>query len=106
MHTYYPEMTFANHCSLVISHAWTNLQTGLQNSGFSFFFLSLAALTFLFIFKIFSGQEAALRRPPGPKPHWLIGNKIPNDRQWLKFDEWSKEYGEFLRIASIWVPVQ
>jgi hypothetical protein len=101
MHTYYPEMTFANH-SLVISHAWTNLQTGLQNSGFFFFFLSLAALTFLFIFKIFSDKGAALR-PPGPKPHWLIGNEIPNDRQWLKFDEWSKQYGEFLRIAFIWV---
>ena len=34
-------------------------------------------------------------RPPGPKGRWLVGNayEIPKDRQWLKFDEWVREYG-------------
>lgn len=32
--------------------------------------------------------------PPGPKPSWPFGNEIPSNRQWLKFDEWRRRYGE------------
>lgn len=36
------------------------------------------------------------RTPPGPPGSWVVGNtyQIPTDKQWLKFDEWIKEYGE------------
>src|ERR1700728_230496 len=51
--------------------------------------LGLVALVLLFCIH---AQESRLR-PPGPKPRWFIGNTIPNDRRWLKFDEWRKIYG-------------
>ena len=37
--------------------------------------------------------------PPGPPGRFLIGNayQIPADRQWLKFDKWISQYGEYLR---------
>lgn len=33
--------------------------------------------------------------PPGPKPMPFIGNVLdmPQDQPWLKFKEWSKQYG-------------
>lgn len=34
--------------------------------------------------------------PPGPRPNSLLGNKIPNERQWLQFDAWRKKYGELV----------
>ena len=35
--------------------------------------------------------------PPGPKPHWLLGNALdmPLDRIWETFTEWRKIYGEY-----------
>jgi hypothetical protein len=38
--------------------------------------------------------KKTLLRPPGPNPRWLIGNPIPDHRQWSKFEEWRKIYGE------------
>lgn len=40
--------------------------------------------------------------PPGPPGTLLVGNtfQIPASRQWLKFDEWIKEYGECQREST------
>lgn len=39
--------------------------------------------------------------PPGPPGIPLLGNayQIPSDRQWLKFDEWTRKYGRHTRSA-------
>ena len=41
------------------------------------------------------GRPAYVKDPPGPKGIPIFGNEfqIPKDKQWLKFDEWSKKYG-------------
>ncbi|KAI0341374.1 cytochrome P450 [Trametopsis cervina] len=38
--------------------------------------------------------------PPGPPGLPLVGNafQIPSDRQWLKFDQWIKEYGDVVHL--------
>lgn len=42
-------------------------------------------------------RKTRLSSPPGPPGLPFVGNayQIPSDRQWLKFDEWIKEYGTF-----------
>jgi hypothetical protein len=45
----------------------------------------------IILFRVF--RPHAVHHPPGPKPCWFIGNEIPGDRQWLKFEEWRKIYG-------------
>ncbi|KZP12803.1 cytochrome P450 [Athelia psychrophila] len=42
--------------------------------------------------------------PPGPKPSWPFGNEIPSNRQWLKFDEWRRRYGDVVRITVMGQP--
>lgn len=49
--------------------------------------------------------------PPGPPGIPLFGNayQIPSDRQWLKFDEWTRKYGKhtralyYSRTLSVWL---
>jgi len=40
-------------------------------------------------------ESRRLALPPGPKGLPVLGNsyQIPARKQWLKFDEWTKEYG-------------
>ena len=38
------------------------------------------------------------RLPPGPKPHWLWGNKIPEPYSWRHFESWSKQYGPVFTV--------
>jgi hypothetical protein len=42
------------------------------------------------------------RMPPGPPPKFLIGNKheVPAQYPWIKFQEWSKKYGD---IYTVWL---
>jgi hypothetical protein len=42
------------------------------------------------------------RMPPGPPPTFLIGNKreVPAQYPWIKFQEWSKKYGD---IYTVWL---
>ncbi|KAI0082381.1 cytochrome P450 [Panus rudis PR-1116 ss-1] len=42
----------------------------------------------------------ALPRPPGPKPHWLLGNALdmPLEQPWKKFREWCNLYGDVIYL--------
>lgn len=57
-------------------------------------------------------KPSRLPLPPGPKGLPVIGNlfDFPNDKPWLVYDRWFKQYGMYLFIclqhASIWLFVQ
>lgn len=62
----------------------------------------VAALPFLGLLGILIHDKALQRRmPPGPPPAFLIGNKgdVPAQYPWIKFQDWSKTYGD---IFTIW----
>src|SRR5215471_11722888 len=47
-----------------------------------------------------------LRRPPGPKPHFLIGNVPLAARDPLAvFTRWAKEYGDLFYYRALWIHV-
>jgi hypothetical protein len=39
-------------------------------------------------------QAKYARLPPGPKPHWLLGNELPSKYPWRYFEQLTKEYGD------------
>ncbi|KAK0466477.1 cytochrome P450 [Armillaria novae-zelandiae] len=46
--------------------------------------------------------------PPGPPGHWLVGNDIPTKRAFLKYEEWTKEYGpvySLTRFGKVYIVV-
>ncbi|KAK0467659.1 cytochrome P450, partial [Armillaria novae-zelandiae] len=46
--------------------------------------------------------------PPGPPGHWLVGNEIPTKRAFLKYEEWTKEYGpvySLTRFGKVYIVV-
>ncbi|KAK0442535.1 cytochrome P450 [Desarmillaria tabescens] len=46
--------------------------------------------------------------PPGPPGHWLFGNEIPTKRAFLKYEEWTKEYGpvySLTRFGKVYIVV-
>jgi cytochrome P450 len=47
-----------------------------------------------------------IKRPPGPKPHFLIGNIPLASRDPLStFLEWAREYGDIFYYRAAWLPV-
>ena len=47
-----------------------------------------------------------LRRPPGPKPHFLIGNMPLASRDPLSvFSGWARDYGDIFYYRAAWIPV-
>ncbi|TCD66189.1 hypothetical protein EIP91_001683 [Steccherinum ochraceum] len=52
------------------------------------------------------GRRRDLPSPPGPPGQLLVGHtwQIPKDRQWLKFDEWIRRYGNLVRITVMGQP--
>lgn len=68
----------------------------IRNLGFA---LLLGVLVHV-VFKVYSHLANRRVYPPGPKPRWIRGNKIPKERQWLKFHEWSKIYGKYFNVDS------
>ncbi|KAK0209954.1 cytochrome P450 [Armillaria fumosa] len=46
--------------------------------------------------------------PPGPPGHWLLGNEIPTKRAFLKYEEWTKDYGpvySLTRFGKVYIVV-
>jgi cytochrome P450 len=66
---------------------------------FSFWYLVAALVAIPFII-VLSDIWKWSRMPPGPTPLPFLGNKLPTSKPWIKFQEWSKEYGP---IFTIWV---
>src|SRR5437879_12917590 len=47
-----------------------------------------------------------LRRPPGPKGHFLLGNLAAVSRDWLGFySRCAKEYGDVVQLRYLHVPI-
>jgi len=50
--------------------------------------------------------EAPLRRPPGPKGHFLLGNLAPVSRDWLDFyAQCARDYGDVVHLRYLHVPI-
>ncbi|KII91350.1 hypothetical protein PLICRDRAFT_173216 [Plicaturopsis crispa FD-325 SS-3] len=60
----------------------------------------LVSLACFVIFLRLLDNRKRSRRPPGPRGWAILGNalQIPKDKQWLKFVEWQKEYGDLVQI--------
>ncbi|KAG7439293.1 cytochrome P450 [Guyanagaster necrorhizus] len=46
--------------------------------------------------------------PPGPPGHWLFGNDLPRKRAFLKYEEWTREYGPVFslkRFGKVYIVV-
>lgn len=43
----------------------------------------------------YAGRQSRVKYPPGPRPDFFLGNarQIPTSMQWLRFAEWSDQYG-------------
>lgn len=52
------------------------------------------------VFRKLAFARTSTSTPPGPPGLPFVGNayQIPQDRQWLKFDEWIKQYGRLLPL--------
>lgn len=62
--------------------------------------LVIFAGLFLAIFLLSRRQKAAYAGlPPGPGPHWLTGNIIPQQYSWRHFADLTKQYGG---VFTIW----
>lgn len=48
------------------------------------------------------GRQNGAKYPPGPKPELFFGNarQVPKSMQWLKFAEWSEQYGMSRRLST------
>lgn len=51
------------------------------------------------------GKRNPLRlpNPPGPRPLPIIGNAldVPSGKQWVTYDQWSKQYGIFIPLPHL-----
>lgn len=55
----------------------------------------IIALAFLYFWLTRPCAQAKYARlPPGPKPHWLLGNELPSKYPWRYFEELTKQYGD------------
>ena len=58
-------------------------------SGIALLAVAAAAIVY------YVGRQNRAKYPPGPKPEFFFGNarQVPTSKQWLKFAEWSEQYG-------------
>jgi len=52
------------------------------------------------------GRQNRAKYPPGPKPELFFGNarQVPTSKQWLKFAEWSEQYGGLIFFKVLHMP--
>ncbi|KAJ7054503.1 cytochrome P450 [Mycena amicta] len=69
--------------------------------------LHITILVLSFSFVAYATRRRGGTYPPGPQGLPLVGNKyqIPQDRQWLQWAEWAKQYGDVVRISIFRTPV-
>lgn len=72
----------------------------MASSSIIFSWYTLAGLAALPVILLISDILKWMRMPPGPLPLPFIGNKLPNSKPWIQFQDWSKKYGP---IFTIWV---
>ncbi|KAF8911741.1 cytochrome P450 [Mucidula mucida] len=74
-------------------------------SGYATIPLSICILLLIYIAYCAASAKKA-QYPPGPRGLPIIGNalQIPSDRQWLKWDEWRREYGNIMQINVLGQP--
>lgn len=50
----------------------------------------------------YAGRHSRAKYPPGPKPEFFFGNarQVPTSMQWLRFAEWSQQYGMPARYVA------
>src|SRR5258707_2992956 len=47
-----------------------------------------------------------MHRPPGPKPHFLIGNMpLAGSNPLAQFSQWAKEFGDIFYYRATWIHV-
>ncbi|KAK7439861.1 hypothetical protein VKT23_017431 [Stygiomarasmius scandens] len=64
-------------------------------------FYTLSAFLAIIVYLALTFAKRTKRHPPGPPGIPIIGETlraIPDDRQWLKFHEWKREYGDIIKI--------
>ncbi|KAI0784096.1 cytochrome P450 [Abortiporus biennis] len=68
--------------------------------------ISLLGLSLVLFYIFRKSRRGVSTTPPGPSGHLLVGNtyQIPHDKQWLKFDEWYREYGDIVQISVMGQP--
>jgi hypothetical protein len=72
--------------------------------SFTYVQLFVAFLLSAIGYRLLQGrQRRRIPFPPGPKGHSLIGNlrDLPTRYQWLKYEEWGKDFGTPLIARSI-----
>jgi hypothetical protein len=71
--------------------------TSGKEMSFTYVQLFVAFLLSAIGYRLLQGrQRRRIPFPPGPKGHPLIGNlrDLPTRYQWLKYEEWGKDFGE------------
>ena len=65
--------------------------------------LALVSFAVTVVLTLKHRSPRGLQLPPGPRPRLLIGNAldIPFSRQWLTFERWAREYGEYPTLHSL-----
>ncbi|KAI0055285.1 cytochrome P450 [Artomyces pyxidatus] len=63
-------------------------------------YLALLATAATALFWIWRRSAHNLPLPPGPTGHWLWGAEIPARRSFLKYAEWTKQYGPVCSFRS------
>jgi hypothetical protein len=92
------ERTYFSRCVLPVCcfiH-WQMFHPRLEMS-FTYVQLFVAFLLSAIVFRLLQGrQQRRIPYPPGPKGHPLIGNlrDLPTRYQWLKYEEWGKDFGK------------
>ncbi|KAA1469172.1 cytochrome P450 [Dentipellis sp. KUC8613] len=65
---------------------------------------ALAGLcTFIWLWRGRRARVPAIPPPPGPTPHWLLGNLLdmPRSRPWIRFTEWKAQYGDIVYLRFL-----